>query len=335
MLGSLKWSQVERGYLLKALALNRIPRAFVDRHPSVSNTPPVLAQHAPGPLYMNGKLDRIVASGYRTFDTKDLEEWSAGRDPNPEPGLLLTFDDGLRRFKDVTFPHLQARGMKSVIFVCAGLVEIASGSPSKLRDYVRSSILTWDELKSLQDTGLLDVQSHGMWHHMVPVSGEVSRIDNRPPPTVIEAQELLPPPRGLASFFEQSDARVSRRRSRPFFLTSHAQCSEVTVEAQQADMIEARQLIAARLPGSVVRAFAFPWWNGTSSARQAVYRAGYTQLYEGARSLKRSAYREKFASEPIGRLSFDFIDCLPGDGRRGVYDLMLAKQRGEYGNDLD
>lgn len=334
MLRRMKWSQLERYYLLRALALRRMPRAFDRAVPDAAAAPPVFAQHAPGPVYLGGKLDRVVAGGYRSLDTADLAAWSAGR-AQAEAALMLTFDDGLRRFQDVTFPLLRARRLKSVLFVCAGLIELASGPASPLRDYVRASILTWDELKAMQDTGLLDVQSHGLWHHMVPIAPEVLRYDATPPATVIESQELLPADCGLGAFFTGAPAAVPRRRGRPFFLTHPEQSPAASEAAQQADLAEARALIEARLPGSAVRAFAFPWWNGTDAARRAAYRAGYTQVYEGARSLRRAPQRERFTREPIGRLSFDFIDCLPGAGQRGVFALMRAKQRGEYGCDVD
>ena len=75
MLNRMKWSQVERYYLLKAVALRRIPSVLLNDYFPADSALPIFAQHAPGPVYMNSKLDRIIADGYRTFDTKDLEVW--------------------------------------------------------------------------------------------------------------------------------------------------------------------------------------------------------------------------------------------------------------------
>lgn len=62
-----------------------------------------------------GFLDDLKAQGYRMLTLAAAMQTPQGKPPGR--GIVLTFDDGCRCFRDHAFPELQARGMTATLFV--------------------------------------------------------------------------------------------------------------------------------------------------------------------------------------------------------------------------
>jgi len=84
------------------------------------------------------------------------------------------------------------------------------------------------------------------------------------------------------------------------------------------------------LPGQVVRAFALPWWRGSSSALEAARRSGYEFVFWGRGSISPRVGRQSINPMRIGRLDFDWTPCLAGEHRRGVARVLLEKAKGAH-----
>src|SRR5690242_10610776 len=72
-------------------------------------------------------------------------------DPLAPPSVCLTFDDATEDFYRVVFPLLKELKARALLAVPAGLID----SPN---------YCTWDQLKEIAQSGLVEVASHSMSH---------------------------------------------------------------------------------------------------------------------------------------------------------------------------
>lgn len=326
--GSLRadWRSIERCFSLRLLIRHRMPPAIYGCPTTSDSAILVFAQHAPGPQYLEPKLRHLAENGYEAVTTWEFDQWLAGLWKPQRPSVMLTFDDGLKAFARNTLPLLQTYGFRSVLFVCPGLVDMATAADDLGARLASKTILTWDELRSLSNTGMVDVQSHGMWHNRVAYSasaraGAADRMD-----TIMQCTDLLPPDGRLERLLSGQGQDVLRLPSIPFFSASHRE--GIGEQAFVEDLAEARERIESNLPGHHVRAFAFPWYNGSPEAVSAARQAGYSQSYWGLAGIGPLQGREAIDPLRIGRLGFDWIHCLPGKGRTTVRRLLLQKLLG-------
>lgn len=93
--------------------------------------------------------ERIYWLDIATFDQL-LDQVSDRRQSNPDPKIVITFDDGNASDALVAFPRLTERGLDAISFVCAGRI----GKKHYLDRFM---------LKDLLDGGIV-IGSHGMDH---------------------------------------------------------------------------------------------------------------------------------------------------------------------------
>lgn len=316
--------------MICALASGQITRQFsleARQEEGEIERVPVFAQHAPGPLYLAEKLHHLTRNGYSTLDTAQYRAWLTGARPLERPAVMLTFDDGLRRFYNVTFPELAKRSLRAVLFVCPGLVEMASAGGTKLNLFIADHILTWNELRALHATGLVDIQSHGMWHNAAQISRTPVAHSTILGSDLFGVLDMLPPDGRIDALADGTAvaAPVPRYPSHPFYRC--ANCDHA------ADLRRAKALIEANLPRHSVRAFAFPWWNGIDCAARAARAEGYELVFHGMRGMLGSQRRSCINPQQIGRMGFDWINCLPSKGAKSVTMLVKELYRGQHSDD--
>ena len=287
------------------------------------------AQHSPGLHYLDQKLRHLADNGYQTITTREYHDWLAGSWEPKQPSVLLTFDDGRRGFAKAAYPLLKSYGFRCVLFVCPGLVELASRAHGALGQLSRQSVLTWDELASLHREGLVDIQSHGMWHNRVCSCSSLKGVRSRPIRSIFHVPELLPPDGRLESVLQQETPHTTRVDSRPFFACTPSESGPVTEQTIRADLASAKERIEAHLGGHSVRAFAFPWWTGTRRSTELVSETGHELAFWGLSPIHPRLGKEAVDPLRIGRLGFDWICCLPGPpGQTSVARLLYEKLRG-------
>lgn len=86
----------------------------------------------------------------------------------------LTFDDGYLDNYIFAYPLLHKYGFKGTIFVSPECVDLTRGKSATLVDIwngrqdpkslIKSAYLTWQEMCEMQDSGVIDIQSHTMSH---------------------------------------------------------------------------------------------------------------------------------------------------------------------------
>jgi peptidoglycan/xylan/chitin deacetylase (PgdA/CDA1 family) len=122
----------------------------------------------------------------RKVETVSLKEWySIQNDLNSEAKkkIVLTFDDGYLDNWVFAYPILKKYGLKGSIFINPEFVDPSlEGRPNLencnwdktiIKSLKYSGFMNWAEIKQINDSGVLDVQSHSMSHNFYFKSSKV------------------------------------------------------------------------------------------------------------------------------------------------------------------
>ena len=121
------------------------------------------------------QLETLERLGYTVIPFRMLVEHRLGAGPPPpRRAVVLTVDDGHRSVYTDMVPVLRRRRVPVTLFVYPSAVSNATYA------------LTWEELRELRATGLIDVQSHTYWHPNFLV--EKRRLSAQPYEQLVEDQ---------------------------------------------------------------------------------------------------------------------------------------------------
>lgn len=97
---------------------------------------------------------RVLRSqGYSVIPLHDLLDYLYGRRAGlPAKAVVITADDGHRSVYQVMYPLARRYRVPVTLFIYPSAISNASYA------------LTWDELRRMQQSGGVDVQSHSYWH---------------------------------------------------------------------------------------------------------------------------------------------------------------------------
>lgn len=240
---------------------------------------PVYSYHVVEAATFEEDLRFLRRNGYQALGLDALLARIAGAVAMTGREVALTFDDGPRNFHDVAFPLLQRYGFCATAFVAPGLHAEHYGEFEALAQRP----MTWTELRRVQDSGLVSVQSHTLqsqyvprWPEAVPLAGVDSRIE-----------------------------RSLRRPPLPM----------------REDFLEARRLIESQCPGALARHLCYPMYHATAEALEAAAQAGYLAGYGGLIP-GNPVVRSGAQAGLLPRLSWEFLRRMPGDGRITLTDLL-------------
>ena len=136
-------------------------------------------------------LDWLSAHGYHPISLSQLVKASRGEAVLPSKPVLLTFDDGLRSVYSKVYPLLRAYDYPALVAVITDYVDMA---PDRTIDYGyrpfgRDDFLTWEQLREMKDSGLIELASHtDNQHH-----GVQSNPQGNSTPAVITVPLIRPP----------------------------------------------------------------------------------------------------------------------------------------------
>ena len=144
------------GLLLVLLAI------FCSLWQQPSGTVPVINYHqindtAQNPLTIHTdqfehQMQYLAENGYHTITPAEMiDSWENGTELPPNP-IIITFDDGYLDNYRNAFPILEKYHLKATIFL--------------ISDYVSTypNYLTWEEAQEMQDSGLINFESHTLSH---------------------------------------------------------------------------------------------------------------------------------------------------------------------------
>lgn len=113
-------------------------------------------------------FDWLRANGYRVVSIDDLLAAQSGLRPLPDKAVLLTFDDGYASFYSRAFPLLKAFGFPAVLALEGSWLDAPPDAEVAYanRQLPRSRFLTWQQLREIQKSGLVEIASHSYdLHH--------------------------------------------------------------------------------------------------------------------------------------------------------------------------
>lgn len=155
---------------LRGLARGELPRWLA---PGETAAPggdvPVFVFHDVEAAAFEALLRFLRENEYRTLSADELAA-SRGR-RSAERTVALTFDDALRSAWTVAHPLLERYGFRAILFVVPTVV--ADDEAAGDRGGEAPAFCTWSELAAMHRAGTMDVQSHSLSHHRIPVSGKV------------------------------------------------------------------------------------------------------------------------------------------------------------------
>ncbi|MDO3378868.1 poly-beta-1,6-N-acetyl-D-glucosamine N-deacetylase PgaB [Geoalkalibacter halelectricus] len=123
---------------------------------------------------MSVSRDNLVAqfswlreNGYHPVSIDDLLAAQAGEKPLPPKAVLLTFDDGYASFYSLVFPLLKAFDFPAVVAPVGRWVDAEAGSLVAYGDTLvpRERFMTWEQLREVAASGLVEVASHSFDLH--------------------------------------------------------------------------------------------------------------------------------------------------------------------------
>ncbi|HMO04858.1 MAG TPA: polysaccharide deacetylase family protein [Kiritimatiellia bacterium] len=327
----------------------------------------VFMLHAVQPGRFERQVRFLRDNGYRTIDCDTLLRFLRGEADLEGPSVMLTFDDGERSLYEVAFPILQRYGLRAVNFIVPGMIH---ASPAE-RPAIGKAWCTWEEVRAMHHSGVIDFQSHTLWHERM-FTGETpldfwredlftdGLLVDRPRVCTNGQDTLLaewgaplypmaPRMMDALKFIDRDDIRraciehVARQGGAAFFHKDgwRAELESVwrtakgaqpaggfeTAEEQRVaildSLIRSRSMLEGQLQREV-RHLAYPWAMGGTLARRLSEEAGYRTNFHGPIT---GTPLNRPGTDPyrIARIKDDFIERLPGRGRRALWSILAEK----------
>jgi hypothetical protein len=132
-------------------------------------------------------LQFLADNRYATLTADEYVERRHHGASDRERAVLLTFDDGLKSLYTEAFPVLKRFGAKAVAYVVPGMVPHSTGE-----DVLERALCHWSELLEMHQSGLVDIQSHSMYHHSIPASARVIDFAKPSSPLTFLESRLAP-----------------------------------------------------------------------------------------------------------------------------------------------
>jgi peptidoglycan/xylan/chitin deacetylase (PgdA/CDA1 family) len=131
--------------------------------PASATTVPILLYHRFGPIIADSmtvttadfaaSLEYLRDNGYHVIPLRQLVDFQLGQAPAPPPrSVVITIDDGHRSVYTEAFPLLQKFQVPVTLFIYPSAISNAAYA------------LTWEQLREMKKSGLVDCQSHTFWH---------------------------------------------------------------------------------------------------------------------------------------------------------------------------
>jgi len=101
------------------------------------------------------QMDYLESNGYHPVSLQQLNRIYKKQETLPDKAVLITFDDGLISYAKFAAPVLKTYGFPSVLSIVTGWTD-NKNVPAEYR----GKLLTWDELRTLKNSKLIELISH-------------------------------------------------------------------------------------------------------------------------------------------------------------------------------
>lgn len=274
----------KNGPELHALFTNGLPTFLTARNPKpLQNEIPVFCYHIVFKDAFQRDLQFLADNAYKTINADELTNWLTGQTDLEAKTVVLTFDDGAVNFYRIAYPALQAYQQKAVLFVSPALHRAAAQETA-----TDNRPCTWEELREMHQSGLVDIQSHTLEHRS---------LQNWPTPLPLMGAD---------------NANIAARRDVP--------------RTMREDLALARQMLEQNLDKRV-RHLAWPCYYSDPASIDIALQAGYDGLWTGTLP-HIPIMRMGGDIRKIVRISGEFVRRLPGKGRESLYNILKTRYKG-------
>jgi hypothetical protein len=185
---SIVWKYQKQEHLVNALLFRQAPEFVYKSTPaSLIGEIPVFVIHGTLPDIFEEQCLHLARNGYKTLSAEEFCR-ALKPDSTVKKSILLTFDDGLKHVWTIAYPLLRKYNLKATCFLIPGCISELSAVRPTLDDYWAgraslnevtnlkdgiSPLATWDEITIMHESGVIDFQSHTMYHSLVFTSDEI------------------------------------------------------------------------------------------------------------------------------------------------------------------
>ncbi|MBH2001450.1 MAG: poly-beta-1,6-N-acetyl-D-glucosamine N-deacetylase PgaB [Moraxellaceae bacterium] len=112
-------------------------------------------------------IDWLQNNGYHFINVDQLIKAHQGKYTLPTKPVLLTVDDGYQSFYQNAYPIIRAKKIPVVLAVVGSWLEPKSNQKVDFggEEITRNKILSWNELKEMQNSGFVEIASHSYHLH--------------------------------------------------------------------------------------------------------------------------------------------------------------------------
>jgi peptidoglycan/xylan/chitin deacetylase (PgdA/CDA1 family) len=129
------------------------------------------------------QLNYLSKKGFKAISLYELFKYMKDGDPIPSKSVVITFDDGFLDNWVFAFPILKKYNMKATIYINPDFVDKRPIIRNTIQDVWQGKIkieqldwwgyLSWDEMKIMEESGIIDIQSHSLSHTWYFCSDEI------------------------------------------------------------------------------------------------------------------------------------------------------------------
>lgn len=268
---------------IRCAVTGSVPDFVLSRDPKPgTDAVPVFCYHDVAGPELRADLDHLRQNGYATLSADEFVAFLRGESHLSQPSVVLTFDDCSRSLYETALPLLESFSCRAVAFASPGYHDLAE----TVRES-RQRPCTWAELVSLQRSGLVDIQSHGLEHRYFP---------------------RWPDPVPLCGAESWMNERIAEGAGR----------------SMKDDLRLARIILEEKLD-KPVHHLAFPKYDGTEEAVLVGQEVGYASFWWGVLPGRPTNMQSENAALRIVRISGEFLRRLPGEGRVTLKSIMGAR----------
>ena len=108
------------------------------------------------PAEFEEQMKALLEAGYIPITLYQYVDWENGKTELPDKPVIITFDDGYLNNYTHAFPIVKKYNIPITIFVITQYMGMRSG--------VTYPHFTWEQAKEMQDSGLVEIESHTCAH---------------------------------------------------------------------------------------------------------------------------------------------------------------------------
>ena len=122
----------------------------------------LIPEYAVSSAQFEKHIEWLKKNGYHFISVDQLLQAHAGKARLPAKPVLLTVDDGYESFYQNAYPIIKANKIPAVLAVVGSWLEPAENQKINFSDEIipRNAMLSWEQLKEMQNSGLVEIASH-------------------------------------------------------------------------------------------------------------------------------------------------------------------------------